>query len=65
MGRRSPFSLVWHNRPVEISWYGGGCVRLRGKEGTIAADAYRSVVGPTGRGLTADIVTFSHADPHP
>jgi len=65
LGRRSPFSFVWHNRAVEITWYGGGCVRLRGREGTIAADAYRSVVGPTGRGLTADIVTYSHADPHP
>ncbi len=50
---------------MEITWYGGTCVRLRGKEGTIAADAYRSIVGPTGRGLTADIVTYSHADPHP
>lgn len=50
---------------MEITWYGGGCVRLRGKEGTIAADAYRSVVGSTGRGLTADIVTYSHPDPRP
>ncbi|HET7676277.1 MAG TPA: MBL fold metallo-hydrolase [Candidatus Limnocylindrales bacterium] len=50
---------------MEITWYGGGCVRLRGREGTIAADAYRSIVGPTGRGLTADIVTYSHADPEP
>lgn len=50
---------------MEITWYGGGCVRLRGKEGTIAADAFRSVVGPTGRGLTADIVTYSHPDPRP
>ena len=31
----------------------------------MAADAYRSVVGPTGRGLTADIATYSHADPDP
>ena len=65
MGRRSPFTFVWQNPAVEITSYGGGCVRLRGREGTIAADAYRSVVGPTGRGLTADIVTYSHADPHP
>jgi L-ascorbate metabolism protein UlaG (beta-lactamase superfamily) len=47
---------------VEISWFGGSCVRLRGKEGTVAADAYRAAVGPTGRGLTADITTYSHAD---
>ncbi|CAN5438756.1 MBL fold metallo-hydrolase [soil metagenome] len=48
---------------MEISWYGGSCVRLKGREGVVAADPYRSVVGPTGRGLTADIITFSHADP--
>ena len=28
----------------------------------IDPDAYRSVAGPTGRGLTADICTYSHAD---
>ncbi len=52
-------------RGVEIIWYGDTCVRLRGREGVVAADAYRSVVGPTGRGLTADILTYSHADPDP
>ncbi|MGH2408488.1 MAG: MBL fold metallo-hydrolase [Candidatus Limnocylindrales bacterium] len=50
---------------MEITWYGGSCIRLRGKEGVVAADAYRSIVGLTGRGLTADIVTYSHADPRP
>jgi L-ascorbate metabolism protein UlaG (beta-lactamase superfamily) len=48
---------------VEITWLGDTCVRLRGREGVVAADAYRSVAGPTGRGLTADICTFSHTDP--
>ena len=50
---------------MEITWFGAGCVRLKGREGTVAADAYRSVVGPTGRGLTADVATYSHPDPHP
>lgn len=50
---------------MEITWFGETCIRLRGREGVVAADAYRSVVGPTGRGLTADIVTYSHADPDP
>jgi len=50
---------------MEITWFGAGCVRLRGREGTVAADAYRSVVGPTGRGLTADIATYSHPDSQP
>jgi L-ascorbate metabolism protein UlaG (beta-lactamase superfamily) len=47
---------------VEITWLGETCLRLRGREGVVAADAYRSVVGPTGRGLTADVCTYSHAD---
>ncbi len=48
---------------MEITWYGSACVRLRGKEGVVVADAFPSVVGPTGRGLTADLVTYSHRDP--
>jgi L-ascorbate metabolism protein UlaG (beta-lactamase superfamily) len=48
---------------VEITWLGDTCVRLRGREGVVAADAFRSVAGPTGRGLIADICTYSHTDP--
>jgi L-ascorbate metabolism protein UlaG (beta-lactamase superfamily) len=47
---------------MEISWFGSTCVRLKGREGVVVADPFRSVAGPTGRGLTADIVSFSHAD---
>lgn len=47
---------------MEIIWYGGSCVRLKGREGVVAADPFRSIVGPTGRGLTADIVSYGHAD---
>jgi L-ascorbate metabolism protein UlaG (beta-lactamase superfamily) len=47
---------------MEITWYGGSCVRLKGREGVVAADPFRSIVGPTGRGLTADIVSFGHPD---
>ena len=50
---------------MEIIWYGQGCVRLRGKEGAVAVDPFPSLVGPTGRGLTADVVAFTHPDPHP
>jgi L-ascorbate metabolism protein UlaG (beta-lactamase superfamily) len=50
---------------MEVTWYAKTCVRLRGKEGTVVADAFPSVVGPTGRGLSADIVTYSHPDPNP
>ncbi len=48
-------------RSMEITWLGGSCIRLKGREGIIAADPFRSLVGPTGRGLTADIASFSHA----
>ena len=47
---------------MEIIWFGGSCVRLKGREGVVAADPYRSIVGPTGRGITADIVTYGHPD---
>jgi hypothetical protein len=47
---------------MEIVSFGETCLRLRGREGIVATDAYPHVVGPTGRGLTADIVTYSHED---
>ena len=50
---------------MEITWYGQTCVRLRGREAVVVADAYQSVVGPTGRGITADIATYSHPDDAP
>ena len=50
---------------MEITWYGGTCIRLRGREGVVVADAYPSIVGPTGRGITADVVTYSHPDDDP
>jgi L-ascorbate metabolism protein UlaG (beta-lactamase superfamily) len=50
---------------MELTWYGRTCVRLRGKDAVVVADPFQSVVGPTGRGITGDIVTFSHPDDHP
>jgi len=47
---------------MEIIWFGGSCVRLKGREGVVAADPFRSIVGPTGRGITADVVTYGHTD---
>ena len=47
---------------MEITWYGGSCVRLKGREGVVAADPFKEIVGPTGRGLTADIVTYGRPD---
>jgi L-ascorbate metabolism protein UlaG (beta-lactamase superfamily) len=50
---------------VEITWYGRTCIRLRGKDAVVVTDPYQAVVGPTGRGITGDIVTFSHPDDNP
>lgn len=50
---------------MEITWYGQTCVRLRGRDAVVVADAFQSIVGPTGRGVTADIATYSHADDAP
>ena len=50
---------------VELTWYGRTCVRLRGREAVVVADPYPAIVGPTGRGITAEIVTFSHPDDSP
>jgi L-ascorbate metabolism protein UlaG (beta-lactamase superfamily) len=50
---------------MELTWYGRTCVRMRGKEAVVVADPYQSVVGPTGRGITGDIVTYSHPDDAP
>lgn len=47
---------------MEITSYGGTCLRFKGREGTVAADAFAALVGPTGRGLIADIATYSHPD---
>ena len=50
---------------MEMTWYGRTCMRLRGKDAVLVADPYQAVVGPTGRGITGDIVTFSHPDDTP
>jgi L-ascorbate metabolism protein UlaG (beta-lactamase superfamily) len=50
---------------VELTWYGRTCIRLRGKDAVVVADPYQAVVGPTGRGITGEIVTYSHPDDTP
>ena len=50
---------------MEVTWYGHSCIRLRGREAVVVADPYQAVVGPTGRGISGDIVTFSHPDDRP
>lgn len=50
---------------MEVSWYGRTCIRLRGRDAVVVADPYPAVVGPTGRGITGDVVTFSHPDDAP
>jgi L-ascorbate metabolism protein UlaG (beta-lactamase superfamily) len=50
---------------MELSWYGRTCIRLRGRDAVVVHDAYQSTVGPTGRGITGDIATYSHPDDSP
>ncbi|HYH93007.1 MAG TPA: MBL fold metallo-hydrolase [Candidatus Saccharimonadales bacterium] len=50
---------------MELTWYGRTCVRMRGKDAVVVTDPFQAVVGPTGRGITGDIVTFSHPDDTP
>ncbi len=50
---------------MELQWFGRTCIRLRGRDAVVVADPYQSIVGPTGRGITGDIVTFSHPDDTP
>ena len=50
---------------MELTWYGRTCVRLRGRDAVVVTDPYTAVVGPTGRGITGEIVTFSHPDDAP
>jgi L-ascorbate metabolism protein UlaG (beta-lactamase superfamily) len=50
---------------MELTWYGRTCVRLRGRDAVVVADPYQSIVGPTGRGITGEIVTYSHPDDAP
>jgi len=56
---------VSESRTMELSWYGRTCIRLRGRDAVVVNDPYQSVVGPTGRGITGEIVTYSHADDRP
>jgi L-ascorbate metabolism protein UlaG (beta-lactamase superfamily) len=50
---------------MELTWQGRFCVRMRSREATVVADPFPADVGPTGRGLSGDIVTFSHDEPLP
>jgi L-ascorbate metabolism protein UlaG (beta-lactamase superfamily) len=50
---------------MELTWYGRSCIRLKGRDAVVINDPFPSIVGPTGRGITGDIVTFSHPDDNP
>ena len=60
-----PVSAAWQNPRMELQWFGRTCVRLKGRDAVVVAAAYQAVVGPTGRGITGDIVTYSHPDDDP
>ena len=50
---------------MELTWYGRTCIRIRGRDAVVVNDPYPSIVGPTGRGITGDVVTYSHPDDAP
>jgi len=56
---------AWQNPPMELTWFGRSCIRLKGRDAVVVADPYQAIVGPTGRGITGDIVLFSHPDDTP
>jgi L-ascorbate metabolism protein UlaG (beta-lactamase superfamily) len=56
---------VQESGSMEITWYGRTCIRLRGRDAVVVADPYTAIVGPTGRGISGDIVTYSHPDDSP
>ena len=66
MGRRPSFFFVLDavHPLMEITSFGETCLRFRA-EGIVVADPFPRSSGPTGRGLTADIVTYSHAEDQP
>jgi len=47
---------------MELTWYGRTCIRLKGRDAVVVNDPYPLIVGPTGRGITGDVITYSHPD---
>jgi L-ascorbate metabolism protein UlaG (beta-lactamase superfamily) len=48
---------------MEITWYGGGCFRLRGRGATVITDPFAPDAGYRLPRMGANIVTISHDDP--
>jgi L-ascorbate metabolism protein UlaG (beta-lactamase superfamily) len=48
---------------MEITWYGGGCFRLRGRGATVVTDPFAPEAGYRLPRLSANLVTISHDDP--
>ena len=55
-------SHLCQNPGMELTWYGRTCIRLKGRDAVVVNDPYPAIVGPTGRGITGDVLTFSHPD---
>lgn len=49
--------------PVEITWYGHACFRLKDRDLTVVCDPYDKSLGLTLPRLRADVVTVSHDAP--
>jgi L-ascorbate metabolism protein UlaG (beta-lactamase superfamily) len=46
---------------LDITWYGHGCFRLRGRGAAVVTDPYPPSLGPKLPRLEADLVTISHS----
>lgn len=47
---------------MEIIWYGGLCVWLKGCEGVVVVDLFKGIVGFIGCGFIVDIVMYGWVD---
>lgn len=45
---------------MDVTWYGHGCFRLRGRGAAVVSDPYPPALGPKLPRLEADLVTISH-----
>ena len=58
-------AAVSESRPWNSPGTDGPASACAARTRSSSTDPYQSVVGPTGRGITGDIVTFSHPDDAP
>jgi L-ascorbate metabolism protein UlaG (beta-lactamase superfamily) len=51
-------------KPLELTWFGHACFRMRGREASVITDPYGRSLGLGFGRLNAEIVTISHESPN-